>query len=228
MKEKVIAIIPARGGSKGIPGKNLIPINGKPLIAWSIDHALSSSLVDEVWVTSDSQEILNYAELMGARIIARPQEISGDEATSESAWIDAITQIQQKDNDIKLVIGMQATSPIRNVKDIDNAITQYRQKKLDSLFSGNILDDMNYWSTDENNDLYSANYDFKNRKRRQELQEKFLENGSFYIFTPEGILSNNNRLYGKIGCYLMGKKTMFQIDEMEDIEICEAIIKFTC
>jgi N-acylneuraminate cytidylyltransferase len=228
VKEKTIAIIPARGGSKGIPGKNLIPINGKPLIAWSINHALSSSLVDEVWVSSDSQEILKFSESIGAKTITRPLEISGDNASSESAWIDAIIQIQKMDENIGLVVGMQATSPIRNQKDIDNAIVQYRQEGLDTLFSGNILDDMNYWSINDNGDLYSVNYDYQNRKRRQELQEKFLENGSFYIFTSEGVLSNNNRLHGKIGCYLMDKKTMFQIDEMEDIEICEAIMKFTC
>ena len=87
---------------------------------------------------------------------------------------------------------------------------------------------MNYWSINDNNNLYSVNYDHQKRRRRQELQEKFLENGSFYLFTPRGILSNNNRLHGKIGCYLMTKKTMFQIDEIEDIEICEAIMKFKC
>lgn len=228
MKEKTIAIIPARGGSKGIPGKNLIPINGKPLIAWSINHALSSSLVDEVWVSSDSQEILKFSESIGAKTITRPVEISGDSASSESAWIDAIIQIQKMDENIGLIVGMQATSPIRNEKDIDNAIAQYRQEGLDTLFSGNILDDMNYWSINDNDDLYSVNYDYQNRKRRQELQEKFLENGSFYIFTPEGVLSNNNRLYGNIGCYLMDKKAMFQIDEIEDVEICEAIMSFTC
>lgn len=225
MKNKIVAIIPARGGSKGIPGKNLTVINGKPLLVWSIDHALSSSLVDEVWVTSDSQEILDYAALAGAKIITRPKEISGDKASSESAWIDAIIQIQGMGNNIGLVVAMQATSPIRNEKDIDNAIVQFRQEGLNTLFSANILDDMNYWSINDNSDLYSVNYDYQNRKRRQELQQKFLENGSFYIFTPDGILANNNRLHGKIGCYLMRKKTMFQIDEIEDIEICEAILK---
>jgi len=228
MKGKIIAIIPARGGSKGIPGKNLIPINGKPLIEWSINHALSSSLVDEVWVSSDSQEILDYSESIGAKGIPRPDSISGDKASSESAWIDAIIQIQKIDKNIGLIVGMQATSPIRNEKDIDDAIVQYRQEELDTLFSGNMLDDMNYWSINKNDHLYSVNYDYQDRKRRQDLQEKFLENGSFYIFTPEGILSNNNRLHGKIGCYLMDKKTMFQIDEMEDIEICEAIMRYTC
>ena len=105
MKGKIIAIIPARGGSKGIPGKNLIPINGRPLIEWSINHALSSALVDEVWVSSDSQEILKFSESVGAKTITRPVEISGDKASSESAWIDAIIQIQKIDKSIELVVG---------------------------------------------------------------------------------------------------------------------------
>jgi len=221
---KIVAIIPARGGSKGIPEKNLIPINGKPLIEWSIKHALSSSLIDEVWVSSDSEKILQFSRSIGARVIKRPADISGDEASSESAWLHAIEYIQQ-DNDVGLVVAMQATSPIRNKNDLDNAIALYKENRLDSLFSGNILDDMYYWCTDENNRLYSANYDYKNRKRRQDINKKFLENGSFYVFTPQGILQSKNRLHGDIGCYVMEKKTMFQIDEKEDIEICELIMK---
>jgi len=224
MKKKIVAIIPARGGSKGIPEKNLALVNGKPLIAWSIEHAMSSSLIDEVWVSSDSEKILRFSESIGARIVNRPADISGDEASSESAWIHAIKNIQQ-DGDIELVVAMQATSPIRNKRDLDNAIIKFKEKELDSLFSCNILDDMNYWCIDKDNDLYSANYDYKDRKRRQDLNEKFLENGSFYIFTPQGILDSKNRLHGDIGCYVMEKKTMFQIDEKEDIEICESIMR---
>jgi CMP-N,N'-diacetyllegionaminic acid synthase len=224
MKKKIIAIIPARGGSKGIPEKNLVLVNGKPLIEWSIEHALSSSSIDEVWVSSDSEKILRFSESIGARVIERPVAISGDEASSESAWIHAIENIQQDDN-IELVVAMQATSPIRNKRDLDSAIIKFKENKLDSLFSCNILDDMNYWCIDKDNDLYSANYDYKNRKRRQDLNEKFLENGSFYIFTPQGILDSENRLHGNIGCYIMEKKTMFQIDEKEDMEICELIMR---
>jgi CMP-N,N'-diacetyllegionaminic acid synthase len=225
MKMKIVAIIPARGGSKGIPEKNLALINGKPLIAWSIEHAISSSLIDEVWVSSDSEKILRFSESIGAKIIKRPADISGDEASSESAWIHAIENIQE-DDDVELVVAMQATSPIRNKNDLDNAIIKYKENRLDSLFSSNILDDMNYWCVDKNNKLYSANYDYKDRKRRQDVNEKFLENGSFYIFTPQGILHSKNRLHGNIGCYVMEKRTMFQIDEKEDMGICESIMRY--
>ena len=221
---KNIAIIPARGGSKGIPNKNLIVINGRPLIEWSIRHAISSKLIDEVWVSSDSEKILQFSKSVGAKIIDRPLNISGDEASSESVWIHAIKNIQ-KDDDIGLIIAMQATSPIRNKNDLDSAIIKFKENKLDSLFSCNILDDMNYWCLDKNRKLYSANYDYKDRKRRQDIDEKFLENGSFYVFTPQGILHSENRLHGNIGCYIMEKRTMFQIDEMEDVEICESIMK---
>ena len=78
---------------------------------------------------------------------------------------------------------------------------------------------------DKNNNLYSANYNYKDRKRRQDLNDKFLENGSFYIFTPQGIIDSKNRLHGDIGCYVMEKKTMFQIDEKADVEICNSILR---
>ena len=89
-----VAIIPARGGSKGIPGKNLLKLAGKPLIAWSIEHALKSSKIDSVWVTSDSDEILSVSVAYGAKAIKRPASISGDKATSEEAWIHALKKIQ--------------------------------------------------------------------------------------------------------------------------------------
>ena len=177
--ERIIAIIPARGGSKGIPGKNLIIINGFPLIYWTIQNALNSKYIDEVWVSSDSEEILSYSRSIGAKTITRPDKLSGDTASSESAWIDAICQIEKKTGLIDIVVGMQATSPVRNKNDLDNAIIQYKTEAPDSLFSGNILDDMYYWQHDNNNKLYSANYDYKNRKRRQDVRQKFLENGSF-------------------------------------------------
>ena len=89
-----VAIIPARGGSKGIPGKNTILVAGKPLLAWSIEHALRSAEIHSVWVTSDSPEILDIANTYGARTILRPADISGDKATSEEAWIHALNEIK--------------------------------------------------------------------------------------------------------------------------------------
>ena len=129
-----VAIIPARGGSKGIPGKNTLLVAGKPLLAWSIEHALRSSKIHSVWVTSDSLEILDIAENYGARTIIRPDNISGDKSTSEEAWIHAVNHIMLS-VEIELVICMQPTSPIRGRHDLDEAIDKYQKQKFDSLLS---------------------------------------------------------------------------------------------
>ena len=224
--KKVIAIIPARGGSKGIPGKNLVQVNNKPLLFWSISFAFSCKLIDDVYVSSDSLEILDYAASVGAKSIKRPNDISGDIASSEAAWIHAIKHIEKSGVEIDIIIGMQATSPVREDGDIDNAIIQFRKERLDSLFSSSMFGENFHWSfSKETKQLESINYDYKNRLRRQEIDSKFLETGSFYIFKPDGIKNNNNRLTGKIGHFLTSKRSMFQIDEAEDIEICDAVMK---
>ena len=133
---KNAAIIPARGGSKGIPKKNLINFCGKPLIYWSIKQAQLSKKIDSVWVTSDDKEILKVSEKYGANIIKRPNQLATDFSSSESAWIHAIDHIQNETN-IKLeyAIGLQPTSPIRNFSDFDLAIEYFCKKNLDSLLS---------------------------------------------------------------------------------------------
>ncbi len=220
-----IAIIPARGGSKGIPGKNLVPICGHPLLAWSIMQALATDSIDSVWVSSDDNKILDVADHYGAHPVKRPMEISGDTATSESAWIHAIEIISTLDAAPEFVVGMQATSPIRDSTDLDNAVRLFRHGEYDSLMSVNEIEDFHTWRIGTDGAPESVNYDYRNRQRRQSIEKKYLENGSFYIFTPDSLKNNVNRLSGNIGIYIMEKFKMFQIDDPQDIPLCEAIMK---
>lgn len=217
-----IAIIPARGGSKGIPGKNTILVAGKPLLAWSIEHALQSSKIQSVWVTSDSSEILDIAAAYGARTICRPADISGDKASSEEAWIHALNQIKVN-LDVELVVCMQPTSPIRGRHDLDEAIDTFRKGKFDSLLSVTRIEDHFEWRMGESG-AEPINYDYRNRKRRQDLEVKYLENGSFYIVSPELLIESGNRLGGCVGFYEQEKYKMYQIDNIEDVSLCEAIL----
>lgn len=217
-----VAIIPARGGSKGLPGKNTLLVAGKPLLAWSIEHALRSSKIDSVWVTSDSLEILNMAETYGAQAILRPANISGDKATSEEAWIHAVNEIQ-KHSEVDLVVCMQPTSPIRGKNDLDEAVVMFSSGKFDSILSVTKIEDHFEWCLTSEG-AKSVNYDFKERKRRQDIEEKYLENGSFYLVSPELLIANNNRLGGKVGLYEQEKFKMYQIDNIEDVALCEAIL----
>jgi N-acylneuraminate cytidylyltransferase len=220
----VSAVILARGGSKGIPNKNIIDFCGKPLIAWTIKQCLSSKHISEVCVSSDSQNILDIAERYGAKTIKRPDDISGDFATSESAWIHSI-KIIEKDNNIDFVFAPQITSPLRETQDIDNAIELFQREKYDSIFSSSIVEDLFFWKKDKRHKLQSVNYDYLNRQRRQEIQEQIIENGSFYIFKPKTIKKYNNRLGGKIGHSQMEFWKVFEIDNLEDVRICSMLMR---
>jgi CMP-N,N'-diacetyllegionaminic acid synthase len=220
----IVAIILARGGSKGISNKNIIDFCGKPLVAWTIEQCLSSKYISDVWVSSDSQLILNVAEKYGAKIISRPNGISGDLASSESAWKHAIETIQEYDN-IDLVFAPQATSPLRETKDINNAIELFHREKYDSMFASCTAEDLFFWEKGNKGKLQSVNYDYLNRKRRQDMQEQIIENGSFYIFKPEIIQKHNNRFGGKIGHSKMDFWKMFEIDSLEDLKICSVLMQ---
>ena len=220
----VVALMPARGGSKGIDEKNLLLIAGKPLLAWSIERALTSKYIDSVWVTSDSDEILKIAVEYGANPINRPAEISGDAASSESAWLHAVNEIEQEIS-IDIIAGVQATSPVRGKNDFDEAIELFRQDGLDSLISVTEVSDHNVWRLSESGPV-PVNHDFKNRKRRQDYDARYLENGSFYLFTPELLRNTNNRIGGVIGFYKQEEYKMYQIDEPDDVRLCEAILSY--
>lgn len=223
----IVAIIPARGGSKGIPRKNLLNLCGKPLVAWSILHARNARAISSVWVSSDDEETLAIAESLGANRIQRPARISGDDATSESAWLHAIDTIEERGIKIDQVVAIQATSPLRESTDLDEGIRMFNNHGLDSLFSATTIEDYFVWKVSESGIVTTVNHDFRNRKRRQEIEKQYLENGSFYIFRPEVIRRDNNRLGGKIGFTLMDRYKMYQIDNPEDVEICSALmIKF--
>ena len=115
----VVAIILARGGSKGIPGKNIIDFCGKPLIVWTIEQVQHTKGINSIWVSSDSEEILTISQACGAEIIHRPAEISGDFATSESGWLHAIEIIEDNVGNVDIVLAPQVTSPLREPSDIE-------------------------------------------------------------------------------------------------------------
>jgi len=220
----VAGIILARGGSKGIPNKNIIQVGGKPLIAWSIEQSLGASNIDSTWISSDSQEILDIAEQYGANIIVRPEKLSSDSASSESAWLHAINEIEKDGENVDLVVGMQPTSPIRHISDLEKSIELFHKEGYDSILSVSRAADRFIWHLN-NGEPEALNYDFNKRKMRQKIKETFIENGSFYLFKPSFLRQHNNRLAGKIGFFELEHFKMFQIDEIEDIRFCEMIMR---
>ena len=219
----IIAIILARGGSKGIPQKNIINFCGKPLLAWTIENCVSGG-ASKVYVSSDSEKILNVSKQYGAQVIKRPKRISGDKATSESAWLHALEAIEEESGRIDWVLAPQVTSPLRTADDIQRGIEEAKSDKYDSLFSCSISEDLFFWQN-RNGKLESVNYDWKNRKPRQDIPKQYIENGSFYLFKPEVLKQNNNRFGNKIGVVEMEFWKMFEIDSMEDFKMCSSIMK---
>lgn len=218
---QVVTIIPARGQSKGIPRKNIVPVAGRPLLAWSIERALRSALVDRVFVSTDDDEIAAVSRQWEAEVVMRPPELATDGASSEAALLHALDAIEREHGvSIGTVVFLQATSPVRTLDDIDNALRRFRETGADSLFSCTTVRDFFTW--EERDGRYvSLNYDFQNRPRRQEIRPRYLENGSIYIFTPKRFRQERNRLGGRIAIYEMPAWRSHQIDHDDDIGVCE-------
>jgi len=212
---KIQGIIPVRGGSKGIKDKGIVEFCGKPLMVHTIENSLNSKYIQETFVSSDSEQILDIAQLFGASIINRPKELATDTSPTEEC-IEHFLESYNPD----IIVLLQATSPLRTTLDIDMAIKAFIKGNFDSLFTASVENDICLW-----NNKKSITYDYKNRSRRQDREKLYLENGSFYIFKKETFKKYKNRLGGRIGIYKMPKWKSFEIDKYEDIDICEYFMK---
>ena len=216
---KIISIIPARGGSKSIPKKNLIDFLGKPLIVRTIEQALSTKLVNRTIVSTDNEEIGDVAKNHGAEIIKRPYDISGDDATTESAILHTLNTLKENENYIPdVVILLQATSPLRKANDINNAINYFINHNGDSLISGAKFEDFLFWEKNKDNWL-AVNYNPNNRMRRQDRNPQFVENGSIYMFKPQILYKFNNRIGGKMLLFEMEFWQTWEIDTYDEIDL---------
>jgi len=222
---KTVAIVLARGGSKGIPRKNLVDFCGKPLLVWTLEQCLTARGIDSVWVSSDSTEILEVSQSKNAKAIERPEHLSGDTASSESAWLHALEVIEKEEGEVDLVVAPQVTSPLREPLDIERAIDLFASGQYDSLFSGSPAEDLCIWERFPDGRLESVNYDWRNRKRRQDHSPQYIENGSFYLFYPQTLRDHNNRFGERIGMVEMEFWKSFEIDSPETLRLCEALMR---
>ncbi len=223
MVNKIVAIIPARGGSKRIHNKNLYPIFDKPLIQYTIDQAKKSKLLTDFFVSSDDKKILDYAKLNDCKIINRPVSLSKDTSTSEEVLIHAVKFIKKFYFDFDAVMMLQCTSPIRNSDDIDNAIKSFAKNRFDSLMS--VVKHKRFHWEIRNEKLVSINYDYRNRPRTQEFSNQFMETGSIYITNINNLIKTKNRLGQKIVPFIMDEITNFEIDDINDIDIVKWAIR---
>jgi len=208
---KIFTLIPARGGSKGIPRKNIVDVAGKPLLAYSIEASLKSD-VNETWVSTEDNEIADIAQKYGASVIKRPNEIATDNAASESALVHFAKEVC----DFDVLVFLQATCPFVDHKDINGALDL--MKKYDSVISVSRFDQFIWIGS-------NPTYDINNRKRRQSREQTYVETGSMFVTTRKGLLESNNRINGDIGFVEVPKWRSIDIDTYDDLDLVRRIMR---
>lgn len=219
--KRVIAFIPVRGGSKSIPLKNIKLLCGKPLVCWNIEALEACPEVDEVIVATDSDDIWETVESRKYKktyLYRRSAQNASDTASTESVMLEYIDYAKLPNDEVFMLV--QATSPLTEAIHFSEALQKYGEGNYDSLLTC-VRNYRFFW----NEDGSSMNYDYMNRPRRQNFSGMLMENGAFYINTVGRILSNGNRLGGKIGLYEMPEYTATEIDEPDDWIILEKLMR---
>jgi CMP-N,N'-diacetyllegionaminic acid synthase len=211
---KIVSLIPARGGSKGIPRKNLIDLNGKPLLYYTINASLWSD-VNETWVSSDDDEILNISKTYGAKTIKRPKELSGDIIMPDEALLHFANQ-----EDFDILVFIQPTSPLINTWYINKGIEMIKNGGYDSVFTAT----KEHWIPKWDKNVNPIDWDTKSRPRRQDKPDSYVENGMFYITKRKNLIESKLRYSGKIGMVEIPLIDSFQLDSAEDLELIRKIL----
>tara|TARA_R110000851_G_scaffold9875_2_gene36302 strand:+ start:7334 stop:7966 length:633 start_codon:yes stop_codon:yes gene_type:complete len=209
---KTVSVITARGGSKGIPRKNILPIKGRPLI-WYTINASKNSNVDETWVSTDDVEIAEVSQKYGAKVLWRPAELANDSIMPDASLVHFAENI-----DFSTLVFIQPTSPLLDYNHINSGLAM--MSKYDSIFSAY----REHWLPRWNTDVTPADWDINNRPRRQDVKERFVENGAFYITTKQQLLKTNLRYSGNIGIFEMSLDQSYQLDSIDDLKVLEKLL----
>lgn len=216
---KIVSIIPARGGSKGLPGKNIIDLAGKPLIAWTIEASLKSKYITRTIVSSDDMKILNISKEYGSEVIKRPDKLALDTTPSEPV-IENVLQSIENIEEYDYLILLQPTSPLRGEIEIDNAIELLIKKQATALISTKQIDNKNLKAFTNNQDGYlkgisNNEYPFM---RRQDLPKVFMPNGAIYIVSIQEFVKSKKLFTNKTISFEMDEEKSFDIDTYKDLE----------
>ncbi len=222
---KVLAIIPARGGSKGIRLKNLQVLNDKPLLDYSVNASLRSKIITKTIVSSDHEKILERATKLGSDIIKRPKNLATDASQIEPVIDHCLNFLKSKKDFVPdIIILLQNTSPLRTKKHIDSALNLFLSSNFDSILSGYYSHHF-FWKIKNNNIANPINYNPKKRPNRQDFGTQFIENGAIYITTYSAFKKSKCRISGKIGFFEMDEDLSVDIDTKVDLKNADEKLK---
>lgn len=221
----IVSIIPARGGSKGIPRKNIMQLNNKPLISYSIEASNSCNLINHTYVSTEDSEISEISKKYDAEVINRPKELAEDNSSSIDVILHALDYLKCNEILPDLFILLQPTSPLRTSKDIENSINLFLNNDCDSLVSVCELDHQfllnfslkdNYLIQNNDNSFFNS--------RRQDLPTYYSLNGAIYITTPNFIRKNKSFYSNKTIPYVMSKEKSIDLDTPLDFKLIEFLL----
>jgi len=219
-----LAIIPARGGSKGVPRKNVRPLAGKPLMAWTIEAARNARHVTRVVVSTEDEEIARVARDYGADVVRRPAEISGDTSSSESALLHVLGHLKEMERyQPEIIAFLQCTSPLTTSADIDGTVAALLEQNADSALS--VTRFFHFVWRNESSGAVGVNHDKKVRPRRQDRQAEYLENGAVYAMRTEGFVAARHRFFGKTVVHEVDPAHSLEIDEPHDFAAAEMLLR---
>lgn len=228
--KKIVAIIPARGGSKGVPLKNIKLLGGKPLITWTICEASKSNYIDKIIVTTDSLEIAEICENVGAEVpFIRPKKLALDDTPSSDVILHSLDWLAKNEKiEYDLFILLQPTSPFRKSEQIDNALDLFiLNHTKDCLISVREVDENPYWMKIIDDKYFLKNFikQNNNHTRRQDLPKIYITNGAIYIMNISDFLLHGSFNTDKTMPFIMDQESSIDIDTEIDFKLAELIIK---
>jgi YrbI family 3-deoxy-D-manno-octulosonate 8-phosphate phosphatase len=226
----VVAIIPARGGSKGVPGKNLVTVGGRSLVARAIDACRRAGNIDQVFVSTDDDAIAAEAERYGASLIRRPADLATDQATSESALLHALDELGPAGDGAtspQVVVFVQCTSPFIDPHALAAAVSRVASGDVDVAFSAVPTYEF-LWSVAPDDSARLAkglNHDAAVRLRRQDRQPDWRETGAFYVMDAAGFRAAQHRFFGRVAVEPVAEADAIEIDTPEQVEVARALAR---
>lgn len=224
--KKILAIIPARGGSKGVPRKNIKLLNGHPLIEYTIKEANKSSYINKIVVSSDDEEILEVSERIGGCIpLKRRESLAGDKTATVDVILDVLNELKNKDNYVPdYFVLLQPTSPFRNCKHIDDSFKIVLNNDSNSLISVCEVSETPYWMKIIENNKMKNLLEGNDVIRRQDLNKVYIINGAIYIMKTDVFLESKKLILEDTCPYIMDRKFSLDIDTKLDFEMAEVLM----